>query len=488
MALPPATQETLPKLPLLDRPPQTKPGTSGAEHSGARAALTQSPCVVIVGGGFAGIEVAKALRDSPARVTVIDRHNYTLFQPLLYQVATAALSPADVAAPIRGLLHAPNTEVLLDEVIGVDIGRSCVTTIAGRKIAFSLLVLATGSLYNYFGHEEWAGLAPAPKTLNDAVAIRSRLLLAFEQAEMCEDDAERRALMTFVVIGAGPTGVEMAGAIAELAKTTLARDFRRIDPTSARILLIEADSKVLGAFPEKLGTYAQRALMRLGIQVMLNTKVEQIDENGVVAGGQRIATKNVIWGAGVKATPVAAWLGIRSGPHGSVPVNPDFSIAAHSNIFVIGDAAATSGIDGNPLPGLAAVAKQEGKYVGNLIRQRIGGAATTTVFRYRDYGTMATIGRSAAVADLRGFRFTGTVAWLLWGFVHIYFLIGFRNRLVVFVNWCWAWLTYARGSRLITHDEGPESTPRSRRLAPGADGLSVCISSRETVRANAKRQ
>lgn len=450
MVLSPAAREAPLKSPPLDRPAQTNPGTSEAALSGVRAPLTQLPCVVIVGGGFAGIEVAKALQDSPARVTVIDRHNYTLFQPLLYQVATAALSPADVAAPIRGLLHAPNTEVLLDEVIGVDLGRSCVRTIAGREIAFSLLVLATGSQYNYFGHDEWADLAPAPKTLQDAVAIRSRLLLAFEQAEMCDDEAERRTLITFVVIGAGPTGVEMAGAIAELAKTTLARDFRRIDPASARILLIEAGSKVLGAFPEKLGTYAHRMLTRLGIQVMLNTKVEQIDKNGIVAGGRRIATKVVIWGAGVKATPVAAWLGMQPGPHGSVRVNSDYSIAAHPNIFVIGDAAAASGMDGKPLPGLAAVAKQEGGYVGNLIRHRIDGTDATTVFRYQDYGMMATIGRSAAVADLRGFRLTGTVAWLLWGFVHIYFLIGFRNRLVVFVNWCWAWLTYARGSRLIT--------------------------------------
>lgn len=331
----------------------------------------------------------------------------------------------------------------------MDLGRSCVRTVDGREIVFGFLVLATGSQYNYFGHDEWARLAPAPKILEDAVAIRCRLLRAFEQAEMCDDDEERRALMTFAVIGAGSTGVEMAGAVAGLAKTTLARDFRRIDPRSARVLLIEAGSKVLAEFSDKLGTYAHRALTRLGVQVMLNTKIEQIDEDGVVAGGQRIATQTVIWGAGVKATPVAAWLGMQPGPHGSVRVNPDFSIAAHPNIFVIGDAAAASGIDGKRLPGLAAVAKQEGKYVGNLIRCRIEGADAPTGFRYRDYGTMATIGRSTAVADLWGYKLTGTFAWLLWGFVHIYFLIGFRNRLVVFVNWCWAWLTYARGARLI---------------------------------------
>lgn len=431
--------------------------------------------MVIVGGGFAGIEAAKALQSSPARIRLIDRHNYMLFQPLLYQVATAALSPADVAVPIRSLLHSPNTEMLLDEVVDVDLGRSCVKTVAGREIDFSFLVLATGSQYNYFGHDEWARLAPAPKFLEDAVAIRCRLLLAFERADMCDDEEERRALMTFAVIGAGSTGVEMAGAIAGLAKTALARDFRRIDPASARVLLVEAGSKVLGEFPDKLGTYAHRALTRLGVQVMLNTKIEQIDENGVVAGGQRIATQTVIWGAGVKATPVAAWLGMQPGPHGGVRVYPDFSTAAHPNVFVIGDAATASGMDGKPLPGLAAVAKQEGRYVGNLIRCRIEGADTPSGFRYRDYGTMATIGRSTAVADLWGFKLTGTFAWLLWGFVHIYFLIGFRNRLVVFVNWCWAWLTYARGARLIIGDE------RSPRGASGANAKTATRRPRSTV-------
>ena len=488
MVLSPAAQQAGPKPTSVDdHPTEARPGTSARAPSGPDATPYHLSCVVIVGGGFAGIEVARALQGSPARVTVIDRHNYTLFQPLLYQVATAALSPADVAAPIRGLLHSPNTEILLDEVVGVDVDRSRVRTIAGREIDFNLLVVATGSQYDYFGHNEWARLAPAPKTLEDAVAICRRLLLAFEEAEMCDDEEERRALMTFVIVGAGPTGVEMAGAIAELAKATLVRDFRRIDPASACILLIEAGSKVLGAFPEKLGTYAHRALTRLGVQVLLNTKIEQIDENGVVAGGRRIATRAVIWGAGVKATPIAAWFGMRPGPHGTVSVNSDFSIAAHPNIFVIGDAAAASGTDGKPLPGLAAVAKQEGGYVGNLIRRRIEGADTATAFQYRDYGTMATIGRSAAVADLRGFRLTGTLAWLLWGLVHIYFLIGFRNRFVVFVNWCWAWLTYARGSRLITGNEASRFALEPQGLAPAAVEASSSISSRDALGANAKR-
>ena len=471
MGLSPETQE---------RGSKTGPGTLALTPSGEDASLERSPSVVIAGGGFGGIEVARALQDSPARVTVIDLHNYTLFQPLLYQVATAALSPAEVAVPIRGLLQSPNTEILLDEVVGVELDRSCVRTLAGGKIDFSYLVLATGSQYNYFGHDEWERFAPAPKTLEDAVAVRRRLLLAFEEAEMCDDDEERRALMTFVVVGAGPTGVEMAGAIAELAKATLLRDFRRIDPASARIFLIEAGSKVLGALPEKLGTYAHRALTKLGVEVLLNTNIEQIDENGVVAGGRRIAARTVIWSAGVKATPVAEWLGMRPGPHGTVSVNHDFSIPAHPNVFVIGDAAAAPSADGKPLPGLAAVAKQEGQFVGDLIRHRIEGTVATTVFRYRDYGTMATIGRSAAVADLRGFRLTGIFAWLLWGLVHIYFLIGFRNRFVVFVNWCWAWLTHARGSRLIIGKEQP------RPPAPDAEA-SASVSSRDTVGGNEKR-
>lgn len=462
---------------------QATPETRAVAPCGATS--SQPPHVVIVGGGFAGIEVAKALQGSPAGVTVIDRHNYTLFQPLLYQVATAALSPADVAVPIRSLLHGSNIAMLLDEVVGVSLDRSRIRTIAGREIDFSILVLATGSQYDYFGHDEWARFAPAPKTLEDSVAIRRRLLLAFEEAEQCDDNEECQALMTFVIVGAGPTGVEMAGAIAELAKATLVRDFRRIDPASARILLIEAGSKVLASFPEKLGIYAHRVLTRLGVEVLLNTTIEQIDEKGVIAGGRRIATRAVIWGAGVKATPVAAWLGMRPGPHGAVRVNPDFSIAAYPNVFVIGDAATVTGANGKPLPGLAAVAKQEGRYVGKLIKHRVDGTGTMAAFRYRDYGTMATIGRSAAVADLRGLKLTGSFAWLLWGLVHIYFLIGFRNRFAVFMNWCWAWFTYARGSRLITGNEG--LAPKSRPLAPTVVEAGASILSRDASGANAKR-
>ncbi|HKN85483.1 MAG TPA: NAD(P)/FAD-dependent oxidoreductase [Nitrospiraceae bacterium] len=432
------------------------PRSSGAAKSGATR-------VVIVGAGFAGLEVAKALETTAARITVLDRHNYTLFQPLLYQVATAALSPADVAVPIRSLLRRANVDMLLEEAEGVEFESSCVRTRSGRRLQYDFLVLATGSRFNYFGHENWAALAPSPKSLADAIEIRRRLLLAFERAEMCEDGEERQAFMTFVVVGGGPTGVEMAGAIAELAKATLRRDFRRIDPAAARIVLVEAGPRVLGNFADKLGKYAHKTLTRMGVQVLLDTKVDEIDETGIRAGGRRIEARTVVWGAGVKAGIVAKWLGVKPGPHGTVKVKEDFSVPSHPNIFVIGDAAEATGSDGKPLPGLAAVAKQEGQYVGDLLRARVSGDERSRSFRYRDYGTMATIGRSAAVADLRGFQLTGTVAWLLWGLVHLAFLIGFRNRLAVLINWFWAWLTYAHGARLIT--EPPIREARSRRSA-----------------------
>jgi NADH:quinone reductase (non-electrogenic) len=406
--------------------------------------------VVIVGAGFAGMEVAKALQGTAAAVTVVDRHNYTLFQPLLYQVATAALSPADIAVPIRSLLHGPNINTLLGDVVDIDLNKAEITTRCGRQLAYDVLVLATGSVFNYFGHDDWARLAPAPKSLSDAIEIRRRLLLAFELAEVCANEEERRAWMTFVVVGAGATGVEMAGAMAELAKATLQRDFRRIDPAAARIILVEAGARVLGTFPKKLGDYAHEVLTRLGVHVLLNTKVDHIDGGGIIAGGRRIEARTVIWGAGVRAQKIAEWLRLKPGPHGAVKVERDFSVPGLPNVFVIGDAAEATDAVGKPLPGLAAVGKQEGQYLGALLRRRLAGDRDIPTFRYRDYGTMATIGRSAAVADLRGAHFTGTFAWILWGIVHLWFLIGFRNRLVVMVNWLWAWVTYARGARLIT--------------------------------------
>jgi NADH:ubiquinone reductase (H+-translocating) len=430
-----------------------RPG--GVPTAAAHTASPGTPHIVIVGAGFGGIEVAKALQGASASVTVIDRRNYTLFQPLLYQVATAALSPADIATPIRALLHASNIDMLLDEVVELDAEGAQIKTRSGRQLGYDLLVLATGSSFNYFGNDGWSCLAPSPKCLSDAVEIRRRLLLAFERAEMCDDEYERRALMTFVVVGAGPTGVEMAGAIAELARATLRRDFRRINPSTAQIILVEAGGRVLAGFPKKLGDYANEALADLGVQVLLNTKVHHIDGNGIVAGGGRIEARTVIWGAGVRTKQVPEWLHVKPGPHGAVKVERDFSVPGLSNVFIIGDAAEAIDADGKPLPGLAAVAKQEGHYVGQLLRRRLAGHPDMPPFRYRDYGTMATIGRSAAVADLRGFHMTGTLAWFLWGLVHLYFLIGFRNRLVVLVNWLWAWVSYARGARLITDPPAP---------------------------------
>jgi NADH:ubiquinone reductase (H+-translocating) len=434
---------------------------SATQGSGGGAAVRAATRVVIVGAGFAGMEVAKALQATAAAVTIVDRHNYTLFQPLLYQVATAALSPADIAVPIRSLLHAPNIDTLLEEVIDVDPKKAEITTRSGRQLGYDVLVLATGSVFNYFGHEDWAHLAPAPKRLSDAIDIRRRLLLAFERAEVCDHEEERHAWMTFVVVGAGATGVEMAGAMAELAKATLQRDFRRIDPTAARIILVEAGARVLATFPKELGDYAYEVLARLGVHVLLNTKVDHIDSGGIIAGGRRIEARTVTWAAGVRAQKVAEWLRLQPGPHGAVKVERDFSVPGLPNVFVIGDAADAAGADGKALPGLAAVAKQEGQYLGALLRRRLAGDRDLPAFRYRDYGTMATVGRSAAVADLRGVHLTGTLAWILWGVVHLWFLIGFRNRLVVMVNWLWAWVTYARGARLITEPPAPHGMTES---------------------------
>jgi NADH dehydrogenase FAD-containing subunit len=421
----------------------------------ASAASAALPRVVVVGAGFAGLELARGLASAPVHLTVIDRHNYNLFQPLVYQVATAALSPADVAVPIRSLMRRQKVRVILDELVGVDPMRRIVRTAAGREVFYDYLVLATGSVYNYFGHDDWASLAPAPKTLDDALAIRRRVLLAFERAEAAQDEAERGALLTFVIVGAGATGVEMAGALAELAKATLNRDFTHIDPSAARIMLVEAGPRVLASFPEALGNYAQQALQALGVEIATATKIEKIDADGVVAGGRRIAARTVIWCAGVRATPVASWLGVQQQRHGAVAVEPDLTLSGHPEIFVLGDAAAVKGPDGKNLPGLAAVAQQEGRYAARAIAARLEGKRYDEPFRYRDRGTMATIGRSAAVVDMPHLKLTGVVAWLLWGLVHIFFLIGFRNRVAVLLNWIWAWLTYGRGARLITGDGTP---------------------------------
>jgi NADH:quinone reductase (non-electrogenic) len=427
------------------------------------------PHVVVVGAGFGGLEAARRLARSPVDVTVIDRRNYHLFQPLLYQVATAALSPADIAQPIRAVLRDQrNATVLLDEVIGVDLAARRVETRFGTELNYDYLILATGSQYAYFGHDDWPRFAPGLKSIDDATLIRRRVLFAFEEAETVKDPEIRRRLLTFVLVGAGPTGVEMAGALVELAHATLSRDFRHINPHTAHILVVEAGPRVLSGFPERLAAFARRSLERMGVEVLLDTPIEAIDRDGVIAKGRRIEAANVIWCAGVEAAPAARWLGVPACKGGRVRVAPDLSVPGHADIFVIGDAAFVTGPTGEPLPGLAPVAKQQGQYAGEVIARLVRRETAPPPFHYRDQGALATIGRHSAIADLGWIRLTGWVAWVLWGIVHIFFLIGFRNRMAVFLNWIWAWLTYGRGARLITGD----TTPLAAVLKPAARAMS----------------
>jgi NADH dehydrogenase len=411
--------------------------------------------VVIVGAGFGGLSAAKALARSAFDVTVIDQHNYHLFQPLLYQVATAGLSPADIASPIRGILHAQNINVVLGKVSGVDTGRREVVA-EGRRIPYDALILATGAQHAYFGHGDWAAFAPGLKTIDDATYIRRRILLAFEKAETEPDPAERARLLNFVIVGGGPTGVEMAGAIAELANRALAVDFRSIDPRSARIILVEAAPRLLTPFDPKLSQAAKASLEQLGVEVRLGAAVTALDAEGVSVGqgsAARIEARTVVWAAGVMASPAGLWLGAETDRAGRVKVTPDLTVPGHSDIFVIGDTAAAVGPDGNPLPGVAPVAKQQGQYVARLLAARQQGEAVAP-FRYRDFGALATIGRSRAVAQIGRLRIKGFIAWVLWSVAHIYFLIGFRNRFIVATNWLWSYVTFQRGTRLITGMSG----------------------------------
>jgi NADH dehydrogenase FAD-containing subunit len=421
-------------------------------QSTATTPAADLPRVVIVGAGFGGLVAAKALRNAPVKVTVVDRRNYHLFQPLLYQVATASLSPADIATPIRAALrHQANAEVLMARVTGVDrANRQVIVAETDRRIPYDYLVIAAGARHAYFGHEEWAPVAPGLKKIEDATAIRHRILVAFERAEAESDPAERRRLLTFVIVGGGATGVEMAGAIAELAKKTLARDFRTIDPASAHIILIEAGPRLMTAFPEKLAAKAQQALERLGAEVLTDAPVEQCDADGVVAAGRRIEARTVVWAAGVQASPAARWLHAEADRAGRVKVEPDLSVPGEPNIFVVGDTALVLGRDGKPVPGIAPAAKQMGDYVAKVIKSRVAGKPPPGPFHYRNLGNFATIGRHAAIADLGWLRISGYPAWLLWGIAHIYFLIDFRSRIVVMLEWIWAYLTYRRSVRLIT--------------------------------------
>jgi NADH:ubiquinone reductase (H+-translocating) len=433
------------------------PAPQPAVPAGARAtAATRRPRVVIIGAGFGGLAAATALRKAPVDLTVIDRRNYHLFQPLLYQVATAALSPAEIAQPIRSILHRQrNTRVLLGRVTDVDVAAREVVMPGvdpgtERRIAYDFLIVATGARHSYFGRDDWEGVAPGLKKIEDATDIRRRVLLAFEQAENANDEAERRRLLSFVIIGAGPTGVEMAGAIAELARVALAADFREIDPRLARIVLIQAGPRVLPSFPERLSEIARAELERLGVEVRLNARVTECTPCGVVAGDELIPARTIVWAAGVAASQAARWLGTEKDRVGRVKVGPDLSLPGHPEIFVIGDTALATDEAGQPLPGIAPVAKQAGSHVAKLIRAKVTGRAEPGPFRYRHLGSLATIGRKAAVADFGRIRISGRVAWLLWGVVHVFFLIGFRNRMAVLLDWLWAYVTFQRGARLIT--------------------------------------
>lgn len=427
---------------------------------------TGRPRVVIVGAGFGGLTVAKALADAPVDVTVIDQRNHHLFQPLLYQVATAALSPADIASPIRTILKGQrNTSVMLAKATGIDTDSGAV--VAGdRRIPFDYLVLATGARHAYFGHDGWEAFAKGIKTIDDATGLRRRILLAFEKAEFETDPEERSRLLTFVVVGGGATGVETAGAIAELAREALAADFRSIDPSHGRIVLVEAGPRLLPVFEEHLSEAARRSLEELGVEVRVSTAVTGCDEAGVSLGDQRIGTHTIVWAAGVQASQAGQWLEAEADRAGRVKVAPDLSVPGHPNIFVIGDTAHVLDMDGKPLPGVAPVAKQEGKYLAKLIRTRVAGGDLPP-FRYRDPGALATIGRKKAVVQFRRLRLSGYLAWWLWSVAHIYFLIGFRNRLVVAMNWAWTYASLQRGTRLITGpdpglDKGALETPITR--------------------------
>jgi NADH dehydrogenase len=409
--------------------------------------------VVIVGGGFGGLQAAKALADAPVQVTLVDRRNHHLFQPLLYQVATAALSPADIAQPIRSVLRGQrNVDVVLAEVDAIDVAAKEVLLDEEqqtRRLPYDYLILAAGANHAYFGHDEWAPNAPGLKTLEDALAIRRRILLSFEEAEREPDSVRRKALMTFVVVGGGPTGVEMAGAIAEIARFSLARDFRHIDTRDARVILIEAGTELLAAFPDRLSRQALRDLERLGVDVRFGKPVTAIAADAVTVGDETIPANTIIWAAGVQSSPLGRSLGVELDRAGRVLVNPDLSLPGHPDIFVIGDMASLEDRRGRPLPGVAQVAMQQGAWAAaNIVRAIEGQPAHP--FRYRDLGNMATIGRNSAVADIRGLRLTGFVAWLAWAVVHILNLIGFRNRVLVALQWLWSYLTLQRGARLIT--------------------------------------
>ena len=416
----------------------------------AQARSAQPHRVVIVGAGFGGLEAAFRLAGTPVSITLVDRRNHHLFQPLLYQVATASLATSEIAWPIRYLLRdRPEVTTLFATVTGVDAAAKRVLLDDGDGLPYDTLILATGARHAYFGHDEWEPFAPGLKTLEDATTLRRRILVAFERAERETDPQRRDALLTFVIIGAGPTGVELAGTIAELAQDTLPPDFRNIDTHKARVVLIEAGPRVLAGFADDLSVYAQRSLESIGVDVKLGQAVTECTADSVVYGGNRLDTRTIIWAAGVRASPAAEWLGAPADRAGRLQVLPDLTVPDHPDIFAIGDTVAINGPDGKPVPGIAPAAKQQGRYVADAIKARLSGG-TPALFRYQHAGSLAQIGKRKAVIDFGGFRLSGALAWWIWGIAHIYFLIGLRNRLSVAISWLWVYVRDQRAARLIT--------------------------------------
>lgn len=429
--------------------------------------MTTGPKVVIIGAGFAGLAAARALGNSSLKVTIIDRNNYHLFVPLLYQVATAALSPADIAEPIRRILAGySNIDVVLGDVIDVDSVGRCVVLASGERIGYDRLIVATGSTSSYFGHDEWREFALALKSIDDARAVRTRVLNAFELAERA-DEARRDRLMTLVVVGGGPTGVELAGSLAELARHTLAKDLRHNRPAQARILLLEAGPRILGAFPEDLASYAHRSLDRLGVEVLTGQSVEEITSAGVTVGGQYIPAATILWGAGVAATPAARLLGVEPGKGGRVPVDSRLAAIGLEHVYVLGDVAQCTDGEGKALPGLAQIAQQQGRYLGRALAAELTDGLTAPPFVFHDRGNAAIVGRHSAVFDFGKRRLKGFFAWLLWAIVHVVLLVNFDQRVRVSLQWLWRYVSYRRGARLITAQvplgTGAPSTPKADR-------------------------
>ena len=407
------------------------------------------PRIVIIGGGFGGLYAAKTLRRVPARITLVDRRNYHLFQPLLYQVATAALNPSDIAAPIRSILRRQeNVSVIMGDATAIDLDGQRIRLIDG-EIAYDILIIATGATHSYFSHPEWEQNAPGLKSIDDALEIRRRVLLAFEAAERESDPERQRSWLTFVVVGGGPTGVELAGALSEIARQTMLRDFRRINPSSARVILVEGHDRLLPPYPPDLSEKAAAQLRALGVEVMTSTIVTRVTDHEVGAGETTIPTRTVLWAAGVQGSPLARSLGVPLDRAGRVLVEPDLSVPGHQEVFVIGDLAAVTQSDGTPVPGVAPAAIQEGSHTAKNITRILNGQSTIP-FRYWDKGSLATIGRAAGVADFGRIKLSGFIAWAAWLGIHVFFLIGFRNRLLVILQWAWAYVTFQRGARLIT--------------------------------------